>query len=116
MAVAGRVLGRRMKRLTLEVDDELILEHITLAHPKELFTCVNENRRHIEHWLEFVQNLTTLRATKHFIAHVVYRFDENESPTLGMFSNSELVGMIDTHRIDWANHKTSVSYWVARNH
>lgn len=83
----------------------------------ELFAVIDANREHLGAWMPWVGSenkpedvLPFIRATRKQLA------DNNGLQTTIVDPDGRIVGMIGVHGIDWANRKTSIGYWLARDH
>ena len=83
----------------------------------ELFAVVDANREHLAEWMPWVGNeqkpedvLPFIRATRRQLA------DNNGLQTTIVDPDGRIIGMVGVHAIDWANRKTSIGYWLARDH
>ena len=82
----------------------------------ELVAVVDANREHLGEWMPWVGNERTpedvlpfIRATRKQLA------DNNGLQTAVVDSGGRIIGMVGVHAIDWANRKTSIGYWLARD-
>jgi ribosomal-protein-serine acetyltransferase len=83
----------------------------------ELFAVIDANRGHLAAWMPWVGNnhkpedvLPFIRATRTQVA------DNNGLQTTIVDPDGRIIGMVGVHAIDWANRKTSIGYWLARDH
>jgi ribosomal-protein-serine acetyltransferase len=82
----------------------------------ELFALIDANREHLEPWMPWVHSehqpadvLPFIRATRRQIA------DNDGLQTAIVDPGGRIVGMVGSHGVDWANRKTSIGYWLARD-
>ena len=82
----------------------------------ELFAVVDANREHLAEWMPWVGNERTpedvlpfIRATRTQLA------DNNGLQTAILDPDGRIIGMVGVHAIDWANRRTSIGYWLARD-
>jgi ribosomal-protein-serine acetyltransferase len=82
----------------------------------ELFALIDANREHLGPWMPWVHSehqpadvLPFIRATRRQIA------DNDGLQTAIVDPGGRIVGMVGSHGVDWANRKTSIGYWLARD-
>jgi ribosomal-protein-serine acetyltransferase len=87
------------------------------ADAEELFGVIDANREHLGAWMPWVESerspddvLPFIRATRKQIA------DNDGLQTAIVDAGGRIIGMIGVHRVDWRNRKTSIGYWLAREH
>ena len=83
----------------------------------ELFAVIDANREHLGAWMPWIgdkhkpeDDLPFIRATRKQLA------DNNGLQTAVLDPDGRIIGMVGVHGIDWANRKTSIGYWLARDH
>jgi ribosomal-protein-serine acetyltransferase len=86
------------------------------ADADELFALIDANREHLRPWMPWVARerkpadvLPFIRATRKQIA------DNDGLQTAMVDADGRIVGMVGFHGVDWANRKTSIGYWLARD-
>jgi ribosomal-protein-serine acetyltransferase len=82
----------------------------------ELFAVVDANREQLATWMPWARRdrapedtLPFIRATRKQIA------DNDGLQTTVVDPGGAIVGMVGMHRVDWADGRTSVGYWLARD-
>jgi ribosomal-protein-serine acetyltransferase len=82
----------------------------------ELFAVIDANREQLATWMPWARRdrapedtLPFIRATRKQIA------DNDGLQTTVVDPGGAIVGMVGMHRVDWANGRTSVGYWLARD-
>ncbi|ACF13034.1 GCN5-related N-acetyltransferase [Chloroherpeton thalassium ATCC 35110] len=63
----------------------------------------------------FLHRPTTLKEQQVFVDFAVRKMLSNEAFFYGIIlkDENELIGLVNTHAIDWKNEKTEIGYWVA---
>jgi ribosomal-protein-serine acetyltransferase len=86
------------------------------ADADELFAVIDANREQLATWMPWARRdrapedaLPFIRATRRQIA------DNDGLQTTIVDPGGAIVGMVGMHRVDWANGRTSVGYWLARD-
>ena len=98
---------------TLKVDQEIELQLFQLHHAEELFYLVDNNRNHLRKWLPWVDNMTSPAQYHSIIPIWLKQFADNQGFNTGIRYNSELIGSIGFHNIDWNNKQSSLGYYLA---
>ncbi|MCI2430832.1 GNAT family N-acetyltransferase [Candidatus Acetothermia bacterium] len=94
------------------LDDKTELRLLEERHTEELFALTDQNRAHLRQWLPWVDGTTSLEDTRKFIRFSLEQFARNEGFNAGIWYHGKLAGVIGHHKIDWANRKTSIGYWL----
>jgi ribosomal-protein-serine acetyltransferase len=83
----------------------------------ELFALVDANREHLEPWMPWVPNERSAEDVLPFIRLTRRQIADNDGfQTAIVDTDGRIVGMVGFHGVDWANRKTSIGYWIARDH
>ncbi len=87
------------------------------ADADELYAVIDANREHLAArmpWVAFEHNpedvLPFIRHTRRQIA------DNNGLQTAIVDADGAIVGAAGFHSVDWPNRKTTIGYWLARDH
>lgn len=92
------------------IDNETALRLLEERHAEELFALTDQNRAYLREWLPWVDGVQSAEHTKQFIKSASEQFAQNQG--LGIWHKGKLAGVIGFHKIDWANRKTSIGYWL----
>ena len=84
-------------------------------HAAEVFAVVDQNRRHLEEWLPWVDATLTVDDSLSFIRASLQQFAANEGFAAGIWKENRYIGGIGTLKIDWRNRKVEVGYWISRS-
>jgi ribosomal-protein-serine acetyltransferase len=83
----------------------------------ELFALIEANREHLEPWMPWAPSerspddvLPFIRLTRRQVA------DNDGLQTAIVDTEGRIVGMVGVHGVDWRNRRTSIGYWLAREH
>lgn len=98
------------------IDDEVALALLEEQHAGELFRLVDGNRPYLRQWLPWLDANTKTEHTAAFIHAGLRGFAAREGLACGIRFRGALTGVVGLHRIDWANRRTSLGYWVAEEH
>src|SRR5688572_15002471 len=103
--------GSRM--FELRVDGEVTLALLEEQHAPELFRLLDANRAYLRQWLPWLDANTRPEHTAAFIQASLRQFAARDGLACGIRLRGTLAGVAGLHRIDWANRRTSVGYWIA---
>ncbi len=102
--------------LRLELPGGYALRLLEESDADELFAVIDANREQLATWMPWARRdrapedtLPFIRATRRQIA------DNDGLQTTIVDPGGAIVGMVGMHRVDWANGRTSVGYWLARD-
>src|SRR4051812_24580297 len=83
----------------------------------ELFALIDANRDHLAPWMPWAvaerspaDVLPFIRSTRQQIA------DNDGLQTAIVDGDGAIVGVVGFHAVDWMHGKTSIGYWLARDH
>ena len=103
--------------MIITVNDEISLRQIQMNDSLELFNLVDKNREHLREFLPWVDNTKAEENTIDFIKMCMKNKEEVLDDFQGcVVNNNKIVGMIGFHKIDKANKKTSIGYWLDESH
>jgi len=80
------------------------------------FAMVEKNRAHLGAFLPWVEKAKTVEDTGAFRNAAAKKWAETGTPTCGIFYKEAFCGMVDIHDIDTANNKSSIGYWLSKDH
>lgn len=79
----------------------------------ELYARIAADREHLSRWLPWAAG-ETLADTREFIRRSRAQAVANQGAQLAIVHEERIVGVVGVHGIDWANHATSIGYWLAQ--
>jgi ribosomal-protein-serine acetyltransferase len=98
------------------VDGEVALAILEEQHAPELFRLIEGNRAYLRRWLPWLDQNTRPEHTAAFVKAALAQFAARDGLACGIVFRGALAGVVGLHRIDWANRRTTVGYWVAEEH
>lgn len=98
------------------VDDEVALALLEEQHAPALFGLVDANRAYLRQWLPWLDFNTRVEHSAAFIKASLAQFAARDGMACGILHRGSLAGVAGLHRIDWANRRTSIGYWIAEAH
>lgn len=101
--------------ITLPVDTDIQLQIFQPYHVHELFHLVDQNRRHLQTWLPWVEDMTSPHQAYMMIINWLKQLEANNGFNAGIRYKGQLVGGIGLQQTDWYNRFTSIGYFLAKN-
>ncbi len=98
------------------IDDEVALLLLEEHHAPELFRVIEAHRSHLRRWLPWLDHNTRPEHTAAFIRASLAQFAARDGLACGILVRGALAGVCGLHRVDWANRRTSIGYWLAEEH
>lgn len=98
---------------TLEIDSDLHLKPVALAHAPELFDLVDRNRAHLRQWLPWLDFNQTVADSTNFIERSIKLADEGAGLVTLIMHKNRMCGVIGYNRIDSLNSACDIGYWLA---
>jgi ribosomal-protein-serine acetyltransferase len=89
------------------------LRQIALSDAEELFAVSDASRAHLRRWLPWLDRTRTPADTRGYIESVLRQHENNQGFQAVILCAGRIAGLVGYHRIDWANHNTSLGYWLA---
>ncbi|MHB2018478.1 MAG: GNAT family N-acetyltransferase [Candidatus Xenobia bacterium] len=97
----------------IPVDRELTLRVVESADAQPLFRTIEANRAHLRRWLPWVEHTPTVREVEEFIADSVAQLEAETGTVYLILHRDEIAGVLSLYRLDWANRRTEIGYWLA---
>jgi ribosomal-protein-serine acetyltransferase len=103
--------------LRRELPNGYALRLLEESDAEELFALIDANRAHLEPWMPWVPNERSAEDVLSFIRLTRRQVADNDGlQTAIVDGEGNIVGMVGVHGVDWRNRKTSIGYWLARDH
>lgn len=102
--------------MLIKINDMLQLRQVQLSEKKELYKIVDENREQLREWLPWVDYMKRPRQYGPIIEEWQEANDAQESLTLGVYYDGDLVGMCGYNRIVSLSRRAEIGYWLAGSH
>lgn len=99
-----------------KVNDEVTLKILESREADALFKLIDQSRAYLAEWLPFVEYTNQVEDSQKFIQAALQQFASGNGFHCGIWSESELVGVIGLHYIDTVNRKTSIGYYLGESH
>jgi len=95
------------------IDNELLLRSYEVDDFQELYNAINNSRRHLAPWLNWVSKTTKPEHSLQFIRKSQDQMHDQEALALGIFFKDKVIGGIGMHEWDQATKKAQLGYWIA---
>lgn len=99
--------------LCLTIDEEIQLRLFEERYAEEYFALVERNRAYLQEWMPWATYESSFEASKAYMKQTLLQFANNEDMDMGIWYQNRLVGAIGFPRLDWADRKTEIGYWLA---
>ena len=97
-------------------DDSVTLRRVAPTHANALFLLTDTNRDYLRQWLPWLDFTTEEKHTLSFIRSSMKDFLQRKAVQYSLWHRGNLIGMVGTHQIDWANRSASLGYWIGRKY
>lgn len=101
---------------SLRADDEVELELAEEHHADELFALTDRNREHLTPWMPWIGTTTTAADSLAFLRFIRGEYVAGRAFHCNVRYRGAMVGGIGLNRIDRANLKTDLGYWLDEGH
>lgn len=101
---------------SLRADDEVALELAEEHHAQAIYDLTDRNRDHLSPWMPWVATTTTVADTQAFLVFVRGEYVAGRAFHCNLRYRGEIVGGIGLNRIDRANAKADLGYWIDAGH
>ncbi len=94
----------------------VILRSAELRDVRSLFRIIENSREHLEQWLPWVDFVQSVDDERHIAEQWIYDMQLRAAIHLCITCGNDIVGLVGTHQIDWINQRTSIGYWIGKEH
>lgn len=98
--------------LCLAIDEEIQLRLFEERYAEEYFALIELNRVYLQEWMPWAAYESALEDLKAYMKQTLLQFANNEDMDMGIWYQNRLVGAIGLPRLDWADRKTEIGYWL----
>lgn len=99
--------------VSILIDDEIFLRSYQPEDAPALFQAINRSRAHLRPWLNWVDRTTKPDHSLQFIQKSLQETNHQQSLTLGIFRNREIIGSIGMHNWDQELKRAQIGYWIS---
>lgn len=94
------------------IDEDCSLKLFVKKDAEQLYKLTDRNREHLRRWLPWVDSSKTLKDTEGFIEYTLKQLAAGDGLQVGIWSGTELAGVIGFNRVDHANNQAWIGYWL----
>jgi ribosomal-protein-serine acetyltransferase len=102
------------KVFVLSVDPETELRLLEVEHTQRLYSCIQENREHLQRWLSWVAETYSEEDCWKFIFHARRKAELREEFHFGVWRGEQMIGVVGAHSIQWLTRSGEVGYWLSK--
>lgn len=95
------------------VDDDIELRLSEEHTAEEATALIRDNHVYLKEWLPWVKDDYSVEDTLGFVRRNLQQFADNQGFSAQIVYRGRFAGNIGFNKIDWANRKTEVGYWIA---
>ena len=95
------------------VDNEIYLKPINISNLEDLYNLTKKNKKELIKWFDWADNRQTLKSSLSFIQKSIRGNENGTRCDLGIFYNSQLVGMFGLINVDKEERTVEFAYWVS---
>jgi ribosomal-protein-serine acetyltransferase len=99
-------------RFTFRLNDDSEIGLLEEKHAVELFELTDRNRDYLREWLPWLDATKTSEDTRQFIKRSLEQFTRQGNFSLSIWFKGKLAGTIGYSKMDSANQKVSIGYWI----
>ncbi len=99
---------------TLIIDNNLTVRPYQVEEAKELFDIINNSRRHLHPWLNWVDQTTRPEHSLQFIQQSLHKLNTQDGLDLGIFYDGKIIGGLGMHHWELATKKAQIGYWLCQ--
>jgi len=96
--------------------DNITLRQLGKIDAPSLFALTDKNRGYLRQFLPWLDRTKTAADTEWFITNSLKGAKEKKCADYGIYYQDELVGAIGFHSMDYENKKTTIGYWLDKEH
>lgn len=105
-----------MQLLKVLQKDNILLRQFEVSDAAALFTLTDKNRNYLREFLPWLDRTRAVTDTEWFINNSLTGSHDGKCADYGIYFQDELVGGIGFHSIDHENRKTTLGYWLDKDH
>lgn len=98
--------------LCIQVDNETQLRLHEARYAGEYFALIDRNRAYLREWMPWAAHESSIEDTRAYMKQTLLQLANNEGLQTGIWYHDQLVGSIGYPRLDWADRKAEIGYWL----
>ncbi|MFN8845851.1 MAG: GNAT family N-acetyltransferase [Bdellovibrionales bacterium] len=106
-------------RLPKEITgNRVILRKRALIQATQLFTLIDQNRRHLNAWMPWAKNTKTQKDTEEYLTKALQEWDQAQLIDYSLYLKvgDILIGSVGLHTLNWETKTCEVGYWLGKNY
>src|SRR5689334_7448554 len=101
--------------VSILIDDNILLRTYQPEDAAALFRAVDKSRQHLRPWLSWVDATTKQEQSAGFIQQSLAQLSSQQSLSLGIFYNQEIIGGMGLHEWNHYIKKAQIGYWIDKD-
>jgi len=101
--------------VSILIDDNILLRTYQPEDAAALFRAVDKSRQHLRPWLSWVDATIKQEQSVGFIQQSLAQLNNQQSLSLGIFYNQEIIGGIGLHEWNHYIKKAQIGYWIDKD-
>ena len=97
-----------------EIRPGVELKLLEERHAPAAYALMDQDRDYLREWLAFVDRTRCEEEWRKFVRASLQQFAASEGFTAGIWEGKQFLGLIGTRKIDWANGRVELGYWIGR--
>jgi len=102
--------------ISLKVNDNIRLVNPKVERSIEMLNLINSNRNFLNKYITFAENKNDLKNVSSFLREIASFNIGGQKFNLLIEYDGQLIGLIGFHRIDRANARAEIGYWMAEQY
>lgn len=99
--------------VSIIINENILLRSYQPEDAQELFNAVNNSRKHLLPWLDWISKTTRPEHSLQFIQQSLHQLHTQEALALGIFYNDRIIGGIGMHHWDQPTKRAQLGYWIS---
>lgn len=112
----NKAISNKPTMVSITVDDHITLRSYVPDDADALFNAVNNSRKHLHPWLDWVAKTTKQEHSLRYIQDSLHQINMQEGMALGIFYDGIVVGGIGMHKWEHDTKRAQVGYWITKDY
>ena len=103
--------------LAIPVDENIRMKQLVLLDGESLFALTEKNREHLQPWIKWVNEITSVAAMRSFVRVTLSNAEHGERFAFGIWQHDQLIGLANisvSHDSGYENRIGSLGYWLSK--
>lgn len=102
-------------KISIRIDDQLLLETIVLADTEVIFASINSQREYLGKWLPFVKATKTVQDSRNFVIRAVAAGILSQEYVFKISYGNEFAGLIGFGNTPNNRKSVEIGYWLSKD-